>query len=436
MNTRQALDYLERIQTLGVKFGLDNVRTVLSSLGNPHRRYPSILVAGSNGKGSVCAMLTRILTLHGFKAGLYTSPHLVRYEERIRIGEELIPPRAFSRILSLLRSRIDRLISEGKLVSPPTHFEHLTCLALQYFAEQKVDMAVLEVGMGGRFDATNVVQPVLSVITTISPEHQKSLGDTLDAIAFEKAGIIKTGVPVVCGVEAPAAVRVIRRKARAQAAPLHEVFGEGAEWREDSGNTDFPFQYSRGDGSYVYSVSLPGSHQGKNAAVALTAALELSRIWQPLDTDRILAGLASTRWEGRLETFLLRPWIVLDGAHNREGALALKGFIGQHMPGTVVLVFATMQDKNIEELADILFPLASRVVLTRYPYSRAASPEEIARRVSARFRERLELEPDVGLALRRAASLAGEDGSVVVTGSLFLVGEVKKRFPDPAAVLA
>jgi dihydrofolate synthase/folylpolyglutamate synthase len=170
--------------------------------------------------------------------------------------------------------------------------------------------------------------------------------------------------------------------------------------------------------------------------VALTAALELSRLWQPLETDQILAGLASTRWEGRLETFLLLPWIVLDGAHNREGALALRAFIEKNMPGTVVLVFATMQDKNIEVLADILFPLASRILLTRYPYSRAASPDEIARRVSSRFRERLELEPDPGRALRRAATLAGENGSVVVTGSLFLVGEVKKRFPDPDTVLA
>lgn len=436
MNTRQALDYLERIQIRGIKFGLDNVRTVLSALGNPHRRYPSVLVAGSNGKGSVCAMLTRIMALHGFKAGLYTSPHLVRYEERIRIGEELIPSKAFNRILNLLRSRIDRLISEGKLVSPPTHFEHLTCLALQYFAEENVDIAMLEVGMGGRFDATNAVTPILSVITTISFEHQKSLGDTLDAIAFEKAGIIKSGVPVVCGVEAPAAVHVIRRKARQESAPLREVFGDGTEWRPLPGKSGPRFRYTREDESYEYTPSLPGRHQGRNAAVALASAVELSRIWQPLARDRILDGLASTRWEGRLETFLRSPWVVLDGAHNREGAHALKAFIEQQRRETVVLVFATMQDKNIEEIADILFPLASKIVLTRYPYSRAASPEEIARRVSSRFQERLEAEPDAGRALRRAASLAGGDGLVAVTGSLFLVGEVKKRFPDPTAVLA
>jgi len=225
MNYRQCLNYLEQIQTLGMKFGLDNVRTLLAALGNPHQAYPSVLVAGSNGKGSVCAMLTRILTLQGFRAGLYTSPHLVRYEERIRIGGETISAKAFSRVLTRLRSQIERLIGSGKLASPPTHFELLTCAAFMFFAEERVDMAVLEVGMGGRFDATNVVSPVLSVITTISEEHQRSLGESLAEIAFEKAGIIKPGVPVVCGAEAREAVSTIRRRAGEKAAPFIEVFG-------------------------------------------------------------------------------------------------------------------------------------------------------------------------------------------------------------------
>jgi len=436
MNTRQALEYLEQIQNMGVKFGLDNVRTILESLGNPHQSYPTVLVAGSNGKGSVCAMLTRILSLHGFKVGLYTSPHLVRYEERIRIGEEPIPAQVFGRVLGRLRREISGLIAGGRLSAPPTHFEHLTCLALQYFAEQKVDLAVLEVGMGGRFDATNVVTPQISVITTISPEHQRSLGETIDSIAFEKAGIIKPKVPVVCGVKAPAALRVIRRRAREKQAPLREVFSERTRFQVIPRAGGIVFRYRNGKRTYTLTPSLEGEHQGMNAAVVLTAALELSRIWRPLAEPKMLEGIATTRWEGRLETFLKQPWIVLDGAHNREGALALKHFITTRMGGATVLVFAAMRDKNIRELADILFPLASRILLTRFPYSRAADPQEIARRVPPRFLSRLEEEPDPRSALKRAAALASPQGCVVVAGSIFLVGEIKKLFLDPGAVLA
>ncbi len=433
MNDQQCLRYLEQIQNLGIKFGLDNVRTILASLNHPHRSYPSILVAGSNGKGSVCAMLTRILTLNGLRVGLYTSPHLRRYEERIRVGEALITAKAFSRTMTRLCSRIERLRSQGRLASPPTHFEHLTCAALMYFAEKKVDIAVLEVGMGGRFDATNVVDPVLSVITTISEEHQQSLGETLEEIAFEKAGIIKSGIPVVCGVEDPAAVRVIREQARLREAPLMLVFGPDSDLTGERGSDGYTFRYRHRGEVFPYSPSLNGRYQGKNAAIALVAALTLSRRWRPLDRDRILAGIATTRWEGRLEIGGGNPLVILDGAHNREGAEALRDYIRENAQGPIILVFATMQDKKIEELSALLFPLAERVILTRFPYHRAAAPEEIARR-SESFRDRLEIEPDTEQALRRARERAGAGGTVLVTGSLFLIGEVKRLMPEPQAV--
>ncbi len=434
MTYRQCLSYLEQIQTLGMKFGLDNVRTILASLGNPHQTYPSVLVAGSNGKGSVCAMLTRILTLQGFRTGLYTSPHLVRYEERIRIGGEPISAKAFSRILTRLRSQIERLIGSGKLASPPTHFELLTCAAFMFFAEERVDMAVLEVGMGGRFDATNVVFPELSVITTISEEHQRSLGESLAEIAFEKAGIIKPGVPVVCGAEAREAVGTIRRRAEEHAAPFIEVFGQGNALTLESGDEEDRFSYATEAEAHIITPSLPGLHQGKNAAVALSAAREIGRLWQPIETEKILTGIATTSWEGRLETFLDHPRVVMDGAHNLEGALALREFIQGRLGPPVILVFATMQDKKIGEMARVLFPLAERIILTRYPNDRAASPDEIAR-CAPDFLHRVEQEPDTASAVRRALGLAGEGRAVVIAGSLFLVGEVKKRFPDPLSVL-
>lgn len=435
MTYRESLAYLEDIQSLGIKFGLDNVRTILASLGNPHRSYPTVLVAGSNGKGSVSAMLTRILTLHGYKTGLYTSPHLIRYEERIRIADQLISPKSFSRILTQLRSRIERLMSQGKLSSPPTHFELLTCLAFVYFSEERVDMALLEVGMGGRFDATNVSAPLLSVITTISEEHQKTLGETLAEIAFEKAGIIKSGVSVVCGVEDVSALQPIRRRASESQAPLIEVFAPENFLQQKLTGNKLVFQFLFAGERYVYTPSLPGGHQGKNAAVAIAAACQLSRSWRPLDKDKILQGIASTHWEGRLETLIASPLVLLDGAHNREGALALQQYISSHLKSPVILVFATMQDKKIEEVTEILFPLAQKVILTRYPYFRAASPEEIFQRTSSRFHARVEKVPDVEKAVRRALVLAGDTQAVVITGSLFLVGEVKKLFPDSSALL-
>ncbi len=435
MTYRESLAYLEKIQSLGIKFGLDNVRTILSALGNPHRSYPTVLVAGSNGKGSVSAMLTRILTLHGYKTGLYTSPHLVRYEERIRIADQLISSKSFSRILTRLRSLIERMVSQGKLGSPPTHFELLTCLALAHFSEERVDMAVLEVGMGGRFDATNVATPLLSIITTISEEHQKTLGETLAEIAFEKAGIIKPGVPVVCGVEEASALETIRRQAQESQAPLIEVFAPENCLRHAKSHDGMEFQFSFKGEPYPYTPSLPGRHQGKNAAVAIAAACQLSRFWAPLEKEKILQGIASTQWEGRLETMLASPPVLLDGAHNREGALALQQYIMSHLKWPVIMVFATMQDKKIEELTEILFPLAQKVILTRFPYFRAATPEEIFQRTSPHLQARLEKEPSVEKAVRRALDLAGKVQTVVITGSLFLVGEVKKLFPDPSLFL-
>jgi len=280
-----------------------------------------------------------------------------------------------------------------------------------------------------------VVTPELSVITTISEEHQRSLGESLAEIAFEKAGIIKPGVPVVCGAEAREAVHAIRRQAGRNAAPFIEVFGRGNSLTVESSAEGDTFTYTTAAETQVFTPSLPGLHQGKNAAVALTAARELGRLWQPIETEKILTGIATTHWEGRLETFLDLPRVVMDGAHNLEGALALREFIRARLGPPVILVFATMKDKKIEELARVLFPLAERIILTRYPYDRAASPEEIAR-CAPDFLDRVEQEPDTAQAVRRALALAGARGVVVITGSLFLVGEVKKLFPDPRSALS
>lgn len=425
MNEQECKRYLEKIQNLGIKFGLDNVREVLRAFHNPHRKYPSVLVAGSNGKGSVCAFLARILTLQGYRAGLFTSPHLVEVEERIRIDEELIPRQTFYRLLSELRDKIEKLIAEKKLLNPPTYFEHLCCLAFLHFAEQRVDMAFLEVGMGGRFDATNVVDPEVSIITTISAEHQKFLGESLSQIAFEKAGIIKPGVPVICGVQNKSAYGTIKRQAEEQGAPFFGVFDKKDDFCWEKTESGFIFRLRVNGEIYEYKPSLQGKHQGRNAAVAIAASRVLGQRWREMAKEKIIQGIQTTRWEGRLEAVSREPLVLLDGAHNEEGAIALRDYIHEFFPFPLILVFAAMRDKKIDRMAEILFPLAKTVILTRFPYFRSCQPEELIEKISIGT-QRVLCEPDAERAFRMAQRLAGRDGIVLVAGSLFLVGEIKK----------
>ena len=427
MNYQECREYLDEVQKSGVKFGLDSVRTVLRSFGHPEAEFPSIHVAGTNGKGSVCAMLTRILAEHGRRVGLYTSPHLVKLEERFRIGDRLIPRRDFCRLMTRLRERVEDLVRSGDLPTPPTHFEHLTCLAFIYFAEQKVDIAVIEVGMGGRFDATNVIMPLVSIITSISRDHMEYLGATIGKIAFEKAGIIKPGVPVVCGVRGGEALRVIRLRAAEQWAPLLLVFERDEALRTEKRKNGYRFLFTWAGEKYRFTPALQGEYQGRNAAVAITAARVISGAWKRLSKAGIIRGIEQAKWEGRMEVVGRRPRIILDGAHNDDGAAAVAAFLRDFTPSPRVLVFAVMKDKPIKKMARLLFPPADRIILTRVPYARAAWPEDI-RRLVPEFSRRMVLEPDAAKAVRKALDLAGKRGTVVITGSLFLVGAVKKKF--------
>lgn len=427
MNYEECLRYLENIQKLGIKFGLDNVRTILDSVDNPHQKYPSLLVAGTNGKGSVCAMLTQILTLHNFRVGLFTSPHLVRVEERIRIGKKLISVQSFCLILTLLREKIEDLIASKVLLSPPTYFELLTCLGFIYFKEQKVDIAVLEVGMGGRFDATNVADPLVTVITTISPEHQEFLGESLEQIAFEKAGIIRRSVPVICGVEERNAFLTIKKRAKELQAPFFGVFEKQRSFLPLKSKNDFSFEYRSEKERYDFSSALCGLHQGKNATMAIVAAEKLSKSWKSLEKEKIIQGIEKCQWEGRLEVISHNPLIILDGAHNEEGAKALRSYVRDFISSPLILVFAMMRDKKIKKIADILFPLAKKIILTRFPYFRAASPEEIKAK-TLRFENQILLESNPKKAFHLALKNATPQDSILITGSLFIVGEIKKYF--------
>ncbi len=429
MTFRQCLAYLEKLQRFGTKLGLENIRSLLASFENPQDRLPSVLVAGTNGKGSVCAMLAQILAAHGLRPGLYTSPHLVRVEERIRIGERLISQTEFCRLVSLIRRRIEDLLGKDILDSHPTYFEALTVLALLHFSEKKADLAVLEVGMGGRFDATNAVNPLVSVITSVSKDHQEYLGTKIGQIAFEKAGIIKPGIPVVCGIEGGEAYRVIRRRARELGAPFLGVFDEPGcfQARKQAGRYRFSYRLNRM--SYRFSPHLRGAHQGQNGAVAIAAASVLSAAWRRLDPDKTVFGIENAKWEGRLEVVARDPSVILDGAHNEGGVKTLAAYIRDFISPPPILVFGMMKDKNIRRVADILFPYAKKVILTSIPYPRAASPAEIWLKAGT-FRRKIVLEHSLKKAIEMARAEAGRRGTVIISGSLFLIGEAKKKFSN------
>lgn len=419
--------YLDGLERFGVKLGLNNIRRLCAALGDPQLRFPSVLVAGTNGKGSVCAMLSRSLTLAGYKTGLYTSPHLVRPEERIRLDGVMIPESRFCRILERIRGAVENLRRSGEAPVRPTYFEVLTATAFLHFSRERADIAVLEVGLGGRFDATNIVDPLVSVITTISRDHERQLGRTLGRIAFEKAGILRPGIPVVCGPDRGDAARVIERRARELKAPFVPVFGADSRLEETLRLRDGRgiFLFERNGVRRRLAPSLPGSHQGKNAAVAAVCAEVLDQTWKPVRWKAVSAGIRTASWEARLEIVSRRPLVILDGAHNVEGAEALRDHIRRGVGRKVILLFAVMKDKDVAGLARRLFPEAETVILTRVPQDRAADPEDIAAR-TGKFRDRIRFEPDPAAACLLARRLSAGRIPIVAAGSLFLAGEIKR----------
>jgi len=268
--------YLDEAQFFGIKLGLDNMKATLAWLGHPEEKFPAIHVAGTNGKGSVSAMLERIFRLNGFKTGLYTSPHLVDVRERIRVNGRMIPGDTFCRLLLDLKKKEKKLKKTGQMAGSLTFFEILTLCAFEYFSQEKVDLAMVEVGLGGRFDATNVITPELSVITSVSYDHQQYLGYTLAKIASEKAGIIKKGIPCLAGVKNKTVLKVIEKKCREKGAPLIRAFSRGRKLAYQPTKDGYLFTFYTPSATYRFKPSLPGLHQGENAAIAITAAETLA----------------------------------------------------------------------------------------------------------------------------------------------------------------
>ena len=448
----------ELAQTPSHKFDLAHMRVLLEGLNHPERTFPSVLIAGTNGKGSTAATLASILRASGLKTGLYTSPHLLRINERIRVNQIEIHDDDFAR----LHGEVDRVaegrVGEGALPWHPSFFEMMTAIAFCYFGEQKIDVAVLEVGMGGRLDATNVVEPLVSVIADISLDHQKFLGDTVREIATEKAGIMRRGGVVVTLPQQPEANDVIGNTIldleavgisavqyvppvspgsseylvpETQKSTSTGEHAENAELRRSLYR--YPLQVM---GRQILIESpLVGRHQLRNVALAIAAAEELSKKGLAgISPESIERGIRETRWPGRFQVVPAKegwPEIVFDVAHNPAGAWALRSALSERYGDRpLIFVFGAMRDKAISEMTEILFPLASRVIATRPSNPRAASPEEI-REAGSRTGTEIEMVPDVRAALERARLAAGEKGRIIVTGSIYLVGEAMHALGIP-----
>jgi dihydrofolate synthase/folylpolyglutamate synthase len=422
------------------KFDLEHMRVLLQALDHPERRFPSVLIAGTNGKGSTAATLASILQTSGLKTGLYTSPHLAQLNERIRVNGKEISDDNFASLHADVDRVAERLVEREELPWHPSFFEMMTAIAFEYFAREKVDLAVLEVGMGGRLDATNVVEPLVSVITDISLDHQKYLGSTVGEIAREKVGIIRPGVPVVTLPQQPQANDVIGNTildlgARAVNAvpyvpPVSPASPEYLVPSTEQGASRFVYRYPLqvlGE-QILVETSLVGRHQLRNVALAIAVAAELSQQgFRGITANSIERGIRETSWPGRFQVIAARPrWpeIVIDVAHNPAGAWALRSALSERYEDRpLIFVFGAMRDKAISEMTEILFPLAERVIATRPQNPRAASPEEI-RLAAARTGVELEEVEDVQRALERARELANAGTVVVITGSIYLVGEV------------
>ncbi|MGA2696321.1 MAG: folylpolyglutamate synthase/dihydrofolate synthase family protein [Terriglobales bacterium] len=421
------------------KFDLAHMRVLLDALDNPERRFPGVLIAGTNGKGSTSATLASILRAAGLRTGLYTSPHLLRLNERIGVNGIEISDDEFALLHDLVDRTAERLVTEGELPWHPSFFEMMTAIAFEYFAQNKVDIAVLEVGMGGRLDATNVVEPRVSVITDISLDHQQFLGDTVTEIAREKAGIIRPGGVVVTLPQQPEANDVIGNTimelgARGVSAvpyvPPVSPASASVTAEDAAGHPISRYPLRVMEKEIVVETPLVGRHQLRNIALAIATAEELGRQGLAVTPEAIEDGIRGTQWPGRFQVIPAvsgAPEYVLDVAHNPAGAWALRSALSSTYDGRrLVFVFGAMRDKAIGEMAEILFPFADQVIATHADNPRAATPEEI-RQAAHRISAEIEEVADVCSSLERAKDLAGENGIVVVTGSIYIVGEAMRH---------
>jgi dihydrofolate synthase/folylpolyglutamate synthase len=426
MNFDEALSYLLSLghETVAMKLGLTTTELLLEALGNPQKAYPGVQIAGTNGKGSTAVILDSIYRAANIKSGLFTSPHLIRITERIRIAGQEISPANFARLATNVRAAAQCLLEKRAIGALPTFFEQITAIAFLAFAEAGVELAILETGLGGRLDSTTVARAETVAITPIDLDHQEYLGETIAEIAAEKAAIIRAGVQVFLAPQLSDAHEVILKRCQNTSVAPHfddsfttvlEIMGDG-RLRVDLATNQTRYE--------SVTLGLRGRHQIQNASLAVRLAESEQRFRIP--KTAIIRGLEQASHAGRLELWPGRPSLLFDGAHNPAGARTLRDYLTEFVPAPVTLVFGAMRDKDLSEIANAVFPLASRIVLTEPHNARAATVAELSAVIPHTIDPHTVLvEVDPRVALQRAYALTPLDGVVCITGSLYLIGEIQ-----------
>jgi dihydrofolate synthase/folylpolyglutamate synthase len=414
----ESLTYLYNLQRFGMVFGLSNIRNIVQTLGDPQENLKTIHIGGTNGKGSTAAIMASVLQLNGYRVGLYTSPHVVSFTERIQINGECISEEKVADLTAVMREEIDK----ADIPRTFTFFDFTTAMAFLHFAESEVDLALIEVGLGGRLDSTNIVSPMVAVITNVSYEHGDVLGKTLREITHEKAGIIKRTVPLVTGVTHQEVFDELERYAREKSAPIYRMGRDFTVERLGPGR--FCFEGKRWSLSDLQ-VNLLGQHQIDNAAVAIGTLETMEELGTSVSHVSVIDGLARVTWPGRLELIRKRPLVILDGAHNPDGAQALKEALACEFPhDRCYLLLGIMKDKEVEEIISILAPVADETILCRPRQDRAAPPERLLKALEA-VGGRGRVIPDVVEGLDALLSMAGPHDLICVAGSFTTIGEAK-----------
>ena len=425
MNYEESLCYLESLNSFGIKLGLERIKKLLELLDNPQKSYKSIHITGTNGKGSTTAMLTKVLTESGIKVGMYISPHLVSYTERMKIGDNDITEEEFAETINIVAGSVRKMLQAGE--ENPTQFEVLTAAAFYYFAQQKVEYAVIEVGLGGLLDSTNVIIPEISVITNIEMDHADRCGGTLEGIAKNKAGIIKREVPVVVGIENET-IEIVREVAESEKAPLWQISKDFDASFVNIEEQQQVLNFNNNQMEFTYKLNLLGEHQIKNSALVCQTAMLLSEKDSRINIDKIKKALAKAYWPGRFEIVKEKPLIIIDGAHNLAGAVMLSKSLQKYYPDKKrVLLLGILEDKDVEGIIKELVLHDDYVIVTEPDSERAASAKYVATKVKAEFVESIS---DSSIALKKALSLMKENSILCVAGSLYLIGRIRNLLQE------
>lgn len=424
MNYKETINYIKKVGNFGSNYGLERTERLLEILGNPHKKLNVIHIAGTNGKGSTTSMIASILIEEGFNVGMYTSPFLEEFEERIQINRQNIKKNDLANYMDYIKKAVDKVIEEG--YNHPTEFEIITCLMFKYFYDKKVDYAVVEVGLGGRLDSTNVVNPLLTVITSISLDHTNILGNTLEEIAREKGGIIKKNTPLILYPQKEEALKELQNISKEKSAKIYEVKKDDAKLLEIIKNDDF-YQKIKIKGefnTYNANLRLLGEHQILNCAVAVRAVEVLSKI-QGFQIKNIEKGIENARWIGRLEVLNKNPLVVIDGAHNIQGITTLKENVSKYFNyKNIILLIGILADKQVEDMIKVITPMSKHIIALTPHSDRAELGVKLKEEIE-KFNKNVESFESYETAFKKALSIAREDDLILVTGSLYMIGEMR-----------